>query len=100
VEPGSRRTGPSKSGRLTAQPFAHLEWILAEHGGISLSEISQVGCIAAAADQQTCYAMLRRRKGETVLELLHRLDQAIATALETDTKIDEVNPPGGFKSTR
>jgi hypothetical protein len=44
--------------------------------------------------------MLARRKGETVLELLHRLDQAIALAAENNTTIDEVNPPGGFKSRR
>jgi len=100
VERSPRRPGPAKSGRVAAQPFDHLEWILAEHGGISLSKISKVGCVAAAADQETCYAMLLRRKGETVFELLQRLDQAVASALESDTKVDEVNPPGGFKSTR
>jgi hypothetical protein len=100
VERGPRPLGPPKARRLTAQPFPNLEWILAEHGGISLSEISQVGCVAAAADQETCYAMLLRRKGETVLELLQRLDQAVATAAENNTKVDEVNPPGGFESTR
>jgi hypothetical protein len=44
--------------------------------------------------------MLARRKGETVLELLHRLDKAIASAAESHTTIDEVNPPGGFKPPR
>jgi hypothetical protein len=44
--------------------------------------------------------MLLRRKGETVLELLQRLDQAVATATATNTRVDEVNPQGGFKSTR
>ena len=52
-----------------------------------------MGCVAAAADNHTCYAMLARRSGETVLELLERLDKAIATAAETNTTIDEV--PGG-----
>ena len=54
------------------------------------------GCVAAAADNDMCYAMLARRKGETVLELLHRLDKAIAIAAQSSTTVDEVNPPGGF----
>ena len=100
MERSSRRPGRSKPRSLTAQPLPNLEWILAEHGGISLSEISPVGCVAAAADQNTCYAMLVRRNGETVLQLLQRLDQAVAIAAENNSKVDEVNPPGGFKSTR
>jgi hypothetical protein len=44
--------------------------------------------------------MLARRKGETVLELLQRLDKAIATAAENNTTVDEVNPSGGFKPSR
>jgi len=44
--------------------------------------------------------MLARRSGETVLELLHRLDKTIANAAETHITIDEVNPPGGFKPPR
>jgi hypothetical protein len=40
----------------------------------------------------------RRRKGEAVLELLHRLDKAIASAAENNTT--EVNLPGGFEPSR
>jgi len=56
--------------------------------------------VAAAADQHMCYAMLARRDGETILELLHRLDKAIASAAETSVTVDEVNPPEGFLSSR
>jgi hypothetical protein len=45
-------------------------------------------------------AMLARREAETVLELLHRLDQAIGTAVKNNTTIEEVNPPRGFESSR
>jgi hypothetical protein len=41
--------------------------------------------------------MLAKRDGETLLELMGRLDRAIATASETSVTIDEINPPGGFK---
>ena len=100
MERRSRRPGGPKPRRLSTTPFAHIEWLLADHGAITLTEVTPVGCVAAAADNETCYAMLARRKGETVLELLHRLDQAIALAAENNTTIDEVNPPGGFKSRR
>ena len=100
MERGPRRPGGSKSRRLTTSPLANIEWLIAEQGAITLNEISPVGCVAAAADNHICYAMLVRHEGETVLELLHRLDQAIATAAENITTIDEVNPPGGFPSRR
>jgi len=78
VERRSRRPDGHKPRSVATTALPNIEWLLAEHGAITLSEISPVGCIAAAADNDTCYAMLARRKGETVLELLHRLDQAIA----------------------
>ena len=37
--------------------------------------------------------MLVRRDGETLAQLLIRLDQAIAKALEDDIFTDEINPP-------
>ena len=94
-----RPSGPKPRG-LASTSLANIDWLLAQHGSITLSEISPVGCVAAAADNDMCYAMLARRDSETVLELLHRLDNAIAAASESNTTIDEVNPPGGFKSTR
>lgn len=100
MERGPRRHGGPKPRRLTTSPLANIEWLLAEHGAITLSEIAPVGCVAAAADNDSCYAMLARRDGETVIELLNRLDAAIATASENNTTVDEVNPPGGFKSRR
>jgi hypothetical protein len=100
VERGPRRRGGPKSRRITTTPLAHIEWLLAEHGSITLSDLAPVGCVAAAADNHSCYAMLARRDRATVLELLHRLDKAIATAAENNATIDEVNPPGGFKSRR
>ncbi len=97
-----RPRGPrgAKPRSVASTPFANIDWLLSAHGAITLSEIPPVGCVAAAADNNICYAMLPRRDGETVLELLHRLDKAIATASETNTTIDEVNPPGGFESMR
>jgi len=41
--------------------------------------------------------MLVRREGESLPELMGRLDRAIASAAESSITVDEVNPPGGFK---
>lgn len=90
----------AKPRRLTTTPLANIEWLITQHGSITVGEVQPVDCVAAAADHDQCYAMLRRREGETLLELLHRLDKAIAAASETGVTMDEVNPPGGFPSSR
>jgi hypothetical protein len=87
-----------KPGGVTSSPFANIEWIITNHGSITIGDIgADVGCVAAAADPHLCYAMLAQREGESLLELMGRLDRAIATASETSVTVDEVNPPGGFK---
>jgi hypothetical protein len=94
------RAGP-KPRRLKKTPLANIEWLLTEHGSITISELTGLGCTAAAADGEGCYAMLVRRDKETVPDVLNRLDATIATAADNNnTTVDEVNPPGGFKSTR
>ena len=100
MERRPRHSGDLKPGRVAATPPANIEWTPGEYGNITISEISPAGTIAAAADNDLLNAMLRRRRGATVLNLLHRLDQAIAKPTETHTPIDEVNPAGGFPSTR
>jgi hypothetical protein len=46
-----------------------------------------------AADEHNSLAMLVRHRGETLAQLLTRLDQAIAKALYDDVFTDEINPP-------
>ena len=93
-----RRPGTHKPGGLTPSTFANIDWLIANHGRITLGEVgADIGCVAAAADPHLCYAMLARRAGESLFELMGRLDRAIATAAESSTTIDEVNPPSGFK---
>jgi hypothetical protein len=41
--------------------------------------------------------MLAQRDGGSLVELMGRLDPAIASAAKTSMTIDEINPPGGFK---
>lgn len=92
------RTETRKPGGMKSSTFTNIEWIIANQGSITIGDVGAgVGCVAAAADTHMCYAMLAQREGESLLELMGRLDRAIATASETSVTVDEVNPQGGFK---
>lgn len=96
MERGSHRSKRVAPGRVTAAPLGAIEALIADKGSITIGEVEPVGCVAAAADEHQCYAMLKRRKDEDLLALLTRLDQAIIQAVENETIVDEVNPPVGF----
>ena len=66
---------------------------LIAYGGITIGVVRPVGCVAVANDEDNCLAMLRRRQGETLAQLLTRLDLAIAKAFTEDIFTDEINPP-------
>ena len=65
---------------------------LMKHGQITLGNVRPVGCVAVAHDSSQTVCMLLLREGETVTQLLTRLDLAIAKALTEGTRTDEVNP--------
>jgi hypothetical protein len=64
---------------------------LIDHGQITVGVMEPVGCVAVASEDHYNLAMLRRRKGETLLELLTRLDQAIDKAETLGIFTDEIN---------
>jgi hypothetical protein len=66
---------------------------LITYGEITVGVHRSIGCIATATDGHNCLAMLVRRRGETLTQLLTRLDQAIDKALTEDVYTDEINPP-------
>ena len=66
---------------------------LITYGEITVGVLRPVGCVATATDGHNCLAMLVRRRGETLAQLLTRLDQAIDKALTEDVYTDEINPP-------
>jgi len=51
-----------------------------------------IGCIATAADEDHCLAMLVRRSNEMLGQLLIRLDRTIEKSVNEDIFIDEINP--------
>jgi len=62
-------------------------------GSITIGLVRPVGRVAVANDEANCLAMLKRRNGETLAQLLVRLDLAVGKAFTDDIFADEINPP-------
>ena len=77
--------------RCLDQTLPYIEELM-KYGQISLANVSRVGCVAVAHDGRQTVSMLLRREGETVTQLLTRLDLAVAKALTEGIRTDEVNP--------
>lgn len=60
------------------------------YGDITLGRVEDHPCVATAADEDRQLAMLVRRKGESLGELLVRLDRAIESAYEHQIYVNEV----------
>ena len=65
---------------------------LIKDGEITVGVVRPVGrCVAIANDGENTLAMLVKRKGETLAQLLTRLDLAIAKAYNEEIFTDEIN---------
>jgi hypothetical protein len=71
----------------------HIEALIEDEGQITLGYLSPVGSVAVASDEHQALAMLRRRTGESLGELLLRLDAAVCDATDHQVFADEINPP-------
>jgi len=71
--------------------LAHIAELIDCGGQISIGAIRPIPCAAIANDEHQCLAMLQRRPGETLHQLLRRLDAAIATARDRGVLLDEIN---------
>jgi len=81
-----------KKSAVTSLFLPNIAQLIAD-GEITVGVLRPIGCVATATDRHNCLAMLVRRRGETLTQLLTRLDLAIAKALTEDIFTDEVNPP-------
>ena len=70
----------------------HIAQLISD-GEITVGMLNPVGCVAVATDGHNSLAMLKRRPGETLAQLLTRLDQAIERAWTEEIYTDEINPP-------
>ena len=69
----------------------NIEFLIDGNGEITIGSIASIPCAATAADEDQCFAMLVRRDGESLGQLLRRLDRAIEMAAEDEIFIDEIN---------
>jgi hypothetical protein len=97
----SRRQRPTRTHRLRkktkpgssppASSLPHLQELI-EHGEITVGMQPFGACMATATDADCTYAMLVRRDGESLLQFLIRLDEAVDKALTLGIYTDEINP--------
>ena len=89
------RVNKDAAGKDAADHPLHLPNIaeLIKDGEITIGVVRPIGCIATASDGHNTLDMLVRQKGETLAQLLTRLDLAIAKAFTEDVFTDEINPP-------
>ena len=71
----------------------NIEELVDGEGQITIGALYPIRCVAIANDGHASLAMLVRRDGETLTQLLIRLDAAIALAYNEDKFTDEVNAP-------
>ena len=100
MEPRKRARRRTASSRVTspsgaaARPFlANIATLIDNGGQITLGALDPIKCAAIANDEHNCLAMLQRRPGETLQQLLERLDAAIDRAWTADEFTDEINAP-------
>ena len=70
--------------------WPYLQGLIDAEGSISVGCIPPIPCAAVANDQHNMYAALVQRPGETLVDLLDRLDGAVALAEHGDFT-DEIN---------
>jgi hypothetical protein len=97
-EAANRKPRPaSTAGKVKGStPWPTIEEFLdAEEGSISLGAInhSSLGYTAVASDEHNMLVALVRNRGETLHQLLDRLDRALGPAIEDQLYVDEINNP-------
>jgi len=71
--------------------FKNIDALVRAGVEITIWRIGQIRCGATATDEDQSLAMLARRPGDSLEELLGRLDRAIVKAWDGDKYIDEIN---------
>jgi hypothetical protein len=84
---------PSRVTKGDQPPLANIAVLIDNGGQIAVGSMPPIKCAAIANDDNNCLAMLQRRPGETLQQLLQRLDAAIELAWATDQFTDEINVP-------
>jgi hypothetical protein len=71
--------------------WIHIDDLMTAGGQITLGRMAPLDGVAVAADDHNLYAVLRRRPEETFIDLLQRLDQALAVAQNGGPRTNEID---------
>jgi hypothetical protein len=72
-------------------PWPHIQALIDNGGNIAIGQIYPIPCAAVASDEHNMYVALLRRDGESLTDLLNRLDTALEAALTQEIYTDEIN---------
>ena len=72
-------------------PLANIAALIDDGGQITIGALHPIKCAAVANDNHDCLAMLQRKPGETLQQLIERLDAAIEQARDSGEFTDEIN---------
>jgi hypothetical protein len=89
---GVNKDAAAKVGVGSSSELPHIAELIID-GEITVGTLVPVGCVAIATDGHNTLAMLKRREGETLAQLLTRLDLVIGKAFTEDVFTDEINTP-------
>lgn len=81
----------SKSKGKSFPALPNIEFLIDGNGEITIGSTAFIPCAATASDDNQSFAMLVRRHGESLEQLLMRLDRAIEMSVEDEIFIDEIN---------
>ena len=88
-----RGTAPGRVAAQAQAPLPNIAALIDNGGQITIGALRPIACAAIANDDHACYAMLQRKPGERLQQLLERLDAAIERAITIEQTIDEINAP-------
>jgi len=71
--------------------FPTLHRFITSGGTIDVGRIDILECAAVASDADTLWVALTRRQGETLVELLKRLNDTLERCLACDERVDELD---------
>lgn len=71
--------------------WSHITALIARGGHVTFGRIAPIDGAAVAADEHTMLAALVRREGESIPQLLVRLNEAIGRAVTQGVVTNEVN---------
>jgi hypothetical protein len=68
-----------------------LQELIDNEGQVTLGYVDPIPCVAVASNSHDMLAALKRKRGESLIDLLNRLDTAVALSEEDGSTVDEIN---------